>query len=117
VSTLPHDVSDLHLAPLLLALDARLSELGLLDRDELMQRVAIESDRPDRTATMRRAGLLESVRHFIDLRGWELAWDPRGLRVGHGRHHVVLGAPPVFQEYVDGTGPTVALVHPAGAQT
>jgi hypothetical protein len=103
VSTIPHDLTDLHLAPLLLALDARLSELGLLDGEELVLRVAIESDRPDRTAEMRRAALLESVQHFIDLRGWNLAWDPRGLCVAHGRHRIVLGVPSTFHDYIDGT--------------
>lgn len=98
-----HDVTDLHLAPVLLALDARISELALLDGDELVQRVATESDRPNQSADMRRAGLLESVQHFVDMGGWKLAWDPRGMRVKHGRQHVVLGVPPTFQEYVDGT--------------
>ena len=103
MSTLPRDVTDLHLAPVLLALDARLSEMSLLSLDELGPRVAIESDRPDWTADMRRSGLLDTVQHFIDMRGWTLSWDPRGLRIKHGRHHVVLGIPATFQHYIDGT--------------
>lgn len=100
--TLPHDVTDLHLAPVLLALDARLSEMSLLDLDELVQRVAIDGDCPDWTEDMRRSGLLDTVQHFIDMRGWKLSWDPRGLRIKHGRHHVVLGIPDTFRNYIDG---------------
>ncbi|MCW2572704.1 MAG: hypothetical protein JWO88_2762 [Frankiales bacterium] len=103
MSIRPHDVTDLHLAPVLLALDARISEMALLDHGELVQRVAVESDRPDWTEDMRRAGLLKSVEHFVDLAGWTLGWDPRGLRLKHGRHHVVLGVPSTFQDYIVGT--------------
>ena len=105
--TLPHDLSDLRLAPTLLALDARLSELALLDVDELTERIAIESDRPDWTPDMRRSGLLIATAHFIDLNGWTLAWDARGLRVKHGRYHVVLGVPDTFTEYVERRGAPV----------
>ena len=107
MTTLPHDVADLHLAPVLLALDARLSELGMLDLDELVQRVAIDSDQADWTEDMRRSGLIGTVQHFIDLRGWKLSWDLRGLRIKHGRHHVVLGIPSTFRSYIDGAHRTV----------
>jgi hypothetical protein len=112
--TTPHDVTDLHLAPVLLALDARLSEMGLLDDEELVLRVAMESDRPDRTVEMRQAALLGSVGHFINLHGWELAWDRRGLSVKHRMHRVVLGVPATFQDYIDGTPRTVHLLRPGG---
>lgn len=102
MSTLPHDVTDLRLAPVLLALDARLSEMGLLDLTELVQRVAMDTNSADWTEDVRRAGLLEAVQHFIEMRGWTLSWDPRGIRITHGRHHVVLGIPATFQSYIDG---------------
>ena len=102
MSTLPHDVTDLHLAPVLLALDARLAEMSLLNLDELVQRIAIDSDCADWTEDMRESGLLDTVRHVVDLRGWTLSWDPRGLRIHHGRHHVVLGIPGTFRNYIDG---------------
>ena len=99
----PHDIIDLHLAPVLLALDARLEELGELDLDSLSYRVALESNKADYDVDMRAAGLLESVRHFIDCHGWDLSWHPRGVRVAHGNHHVVLGVPDVVAEFVAGT--------------
>jgi hypothetical protein len=97
----PHDLTDLHLAPVLLALDARLSELGALDVAELAHRVAIESDRPDRTRDLRAEGLLMTVRYLLDCHHWDLSWDKRGLRVAHGLNSVVLGVPAVFAQFLD----------------
>ena len=37
----PHDLSDLYLAPVLLAVDARLEELGKLDLGQLAYEVAL----------------------------------------------------------------------------
>jgi hypothetical protein len=104
MTTLPHDISDLHLAPVVLALDARLQELGLLDVNELTQRVALESNLADWTREMRIAGLLEAASHFIDCHGWTLSWDQRGVRVSHDLNTVVLGVGPSLVEYVEGKG-------------
>ena len=98
--SLPRDVPDLMLAPTLLAVDARLSELALLDIDELAERVAIEGDHNDLTEGMRSAGLLRAVASYIDLHGWELSWDPRGVRLQHGTLHLVLGIPATFTAYI-----------------
>ena len=98
----PRDVADLYLAPVLLALDARLDELGALDVDELAERVALDSDQPDWTRELREHGLLRTIQHMIDLHGWKVSWDPRGLRVSHEQSRIVLGVPPVFAGYVDG---------------
>ncbi len=100
--TLPHDVTDLHLAPLVLALDERLEELGQLTCVELRRQVAIVSDKPDWTRELREAGLLLAVSRFIDCHGWALAWHPRGLDVSHDGHRVVLGVPAAFGDYLRG---------------
>jgi hypothetical protein len=99
---LPHDVTDLRLAPVLLALEDRITELGGLDVEELNHRVALDSDRPGRTAQTRRSMLLTSLARDIDCHGWVLSWDPRGLRVTHAQHSVVLGVPAVFDGYIAG---------------
>ena len=98
----PRDVADLYLAPVLLALDARLDELGALDAELLAERVALESDRPAWSRDLREAGLLLTVEHMIDLHGWTLSWHPRGVRVSHERSQFVLGVPPVFAAYLEG---------------
>lgn len=99
----PHDLADLQLAPVALALDERIEQLGRLSPRDLTFRVALESDRPDHTMPMRQAGLLASVAHMIDLHGWQLSWDLRGLRLSHGRNALVLGVPASFTDFIEGT--------------
>jgi hypothetical protein len=96
----PHDMTDLYLAPVVLAVDARIEELGRLDKDGLAYEVALESDSPDFTRPMKEEALIRTVTHLIDCHGWELGWDPRGLRVTHDAHTLVLGVPAVFLEYL-----------------
>lgn len=101
---LPHDVSDLYLAPVVLAIDAKLDDLSTLEPHAVAQRVAVESNRPDWSRDDREQALLESIRHFIDCRGWTMTWDPRGLRLRHGEHTVVLGVPANLADYLSGIG-------------
>jgi hypothetical protein len=108
MTTLPHDISDLHLAPVVLAVDGRIQALGLLHVDELTKRVALERNATGLTRDKRIADLLETVSRFIDCHGWTLAWDPRGIRLSHGPHSVVLGIGPSVVEYVEGKGSSVA---------
>ena len=97
----PHDATDLYLAPVMLAVDARIEELGKLDEDGLDYEVALEADTPDITLQMRKDGLIRTVTHLIDVHHWEFSWDPRGLRMTHDSHTFVLGVPAVFVEYLD----------------
>jgi hypothetical protein len=97
----PHDAADLYLAPVLLAVDARIEELGKLDKDGLTYEVALESDSPGVTRHMRQEALIRAVTHLIDCHHWELSWDPRGLRLTHDSHTFVLGVPAVFRDYLD----------------
>jgi hypothetical protein len=98
----PHDVSDLYLAPVLLAVDARIEGLGKLDRDRLAYEVALESDSADVTRQMREEALIRTITHLIDTHHWEFSWDPRGLRGTHDGHTFVLGIPAVFLGYLGG---------------
>ena len=97
----PHDVADLYLAPVVLAVDARIEELGQLGKDGLAYEVALESDSPDFTRRIREDGLIRTVTYLIDCHGWEFSWDPRGLRLTHDAHTFVLGIPAVFLEYLE----------------
>ncbi len=103
MATRPHDISDLYLAPVALAVDARIEELGQLGKDGLAYEIAIESDLPDLTRRFREDALMRTVTHLIDRHDWELSWDPRGLRLTHDGHSLVLGIPAVFLEYLDGS--------------
>jgi hypothetical protein len=97
----PHDVTDLYLAPVLLAVDARIEELGRLDKAGLAYEVALESDTPDVTRLMREEGLIRTITHLTDTHHWAFAWDPRGLRLTHDEHTLVLGVPAVFRDFLD----------------
>jgi hypothetical protein len=99
---IPRDIGDLRLAPIVLQLDDRLSELGCLDVEELTFRVALDSDLPDWDEERRREAILLTMSRDIDLGGWELSWDDRGVRLAHGIHQVVLGVPESVTDYVRG---------------
>lgn len=100
MATRPHDITDLYLAPVVLAVDAKIEELGRLDEDGLAYEVGLESDTPDFSRHMREEALIRTVTHLIDCHDWEFSWDPRGLRLTHDAHTFVLGIPAVFLEYL-----------------
>ena len=112
MATRPHDVTDLYLAPVLLAVDARIEELGHLDKDQLAHKVAFQSDAQDHTPRMREEALIETITSLIDCHGWELSWDPRGLRLTHDVHTFVLGVPGGFREYIAGEPESVTHARP-----
>jgi hypothetical protein len=99
----PHDVADLYLAPVALAVDARIEELRHLDEDQLEHKVAFQSDSQDYTPELREQALIKTITSLVDCHGWDLSWDPRGLRLSHGAHTFVLGIPAGFREYIDGS--------------
>jgi hypothetical protein len=96
MATRPHDVTDLYLAPVVLAVDARIEELGHLDKDQLAHKVEFHSDSNDYVRRVSEEALIETVTYLIDTHGWEFSWDPRGLRLTHDGHTLVLGIPAVF---------------------
>lgn len=103
MATRPHDITDLYLSPVVLAVDARIEELAHLSKDQLDYEVALESGSPGFTRRMREEALISTVTHLIDRHGWEFSWDPRGLRLSHDVHALVLGIPAVFVEYLEGS--------------
>ena len=98
----PHDVTDLYLAPVLLAVDAKIEELGKLDKDGLAYEVALESNSLDATRQMREEALIRTITHLTETHHWEFSWDFRGLRLTHDAHTFVLGIPAVFHDYLGG---------------
>jgi len=97
----PHDIADLYLAPVALAVDARIEELGHLGKDQLAYEVALESDSPGFTRSMRQEALIRAITHLIDTHDWTFGWDPRGIRLSHDAHTFVLGIPATLREYVE----------------
>lgn len=103
MAELPHDIADLYLAPAALQVDARIAELSMLGDGELALQVGFASDEPDWSLDRRRDALLVTVGHLIDLHGWTLSWDDRGIRLSHGKHALVLGVPANFGRFLQGT--------------
>jgi hypothetical protein len=101
MADVPRDLTDLYLAPVLLAIDARIEELGKLDKGGLAYEVALESDTRDTTRQLREEALIKTLTHLTETHHWELSWDPRGVRLAHGAHTFVLGIPPVFRDYLE----------------
>ena len=64
MATLPHDLTDLYFAPVVLAIDARIAELSLLDARALSYQVGMASDTPDLNPDLREAGLLRAIEHL-----------------------------------------------------
>jgi hypothetical protein len=99
---LPHDTSDLLLAPMLLELDANIERLARLPLPELVIEIALVSNIPDWSRADREAGLVRTVCAGVDCRGWECSCIPRGLSISRHGRRVVLGVPPQFVSYLDG---------------
>jgi hypothetical protein len=104
MATRPHDASDLYLAPVMLAVDAKIEELGKLDKSQLAYEVVLETNSLDITRSMREEALIRTITHLIEPHHWEFSWDPRGLRMTHHEHTFVLGVPAVFLEYLGDAG-------------
>jgi hypothetical protein len=105
----PHDLDDLRLAPVALAVEAKLQELGELPLPELRFRIALDSDLPDWQVSQRRDAVLACVRRDLVLGDWQLAWDPRGVRLHHDLHSLVLGLPPTVARFAE-LGPEAPLL-------
>jgi len=101
--TLPKDLPDPQLGPLVLTVDRRLDELDLLDLRELRLRVALQAPSPDRSRASRRQALLMMVCHQLDSRAWTMSWNDRGIRILHDHHHVTLGVAKTFVSYIEET--------------
>jgi hypothetical protein len=101
---LPHDVVDLQLAPVALALDQELEVLGRLDGEALLHHILIATNRRAEDAadqTEREAMVVRVLTQFIDLHGWEVTCDPRGVRLTHHDRRIVLGIPDSVREFVE----------------
>lgn len=97
----PHDRTDLLLAPAALDIDDRLQELGELSPAQLAERVSLETNRQPWSRDEAQDCLLSIVTHVIDLHGWQVSFDTRGIRLFHGGHSIALGVPAVFGTYLD----------------
>jgi hypothetical protein len=101
MTTRPHSVVDLYLAPVTLSLDERLNELSRIPLEDLAYRVALETNREPRNQADRAKLMLATITHLIELHDWTVSWNPRGLVVSHKDHELVLGIPPNLRAYLE----------------
>jgi hypothetical protein len=105
MAALPHDITDLRLAPVVLAVDAAIEKLGRLSVDELADQIERYRVVSQVTPEARRQWLLQELESGVDTFEWRLSSDERGIRLTHKEHTLVLGIPPTFTAYVEG-GPS-----------
>jgi hypothetical protein len=99
--TRPRDITDLYFAPVALGIDDEIATLDRLTHDELLDYTALVTNREPRSVSERREFLLEALTRHHDLHGWRVTWDPRGLRLAHEEHSVVLGVSPTIRSYLE----------------
>lgn len=97
----PHDRSDLLLAPVALEIDARIQELGEMDDEALRFRVALEGNIDLSDMAVVAEGVVDACTNGIELHHWEASIDPRGLRLTHADHSLVLGLPMHVRSLLD----------------
>jgi hypothetical protein len=100
---LPRDIADVNLAPVALAVDARIEELTRLSAADLSFQIALRSDIADWTLELREASLLAAIGRNIALHEWELSIDQRGVRMTHRENTLVLGLPDSIRAYLSGS--------------
>lgn len=98
----PHDATDLYLAPVTLAVDGRLEELALLSAEDLASEIAVTANIDPRSDVERQRAVVSAATYPLDLHGWNVGLSPRGLRLYHADHSLVLGLPPNVVEYLRG---------------
>ena len=102
MAVLPHDITDLRLAPVVLAVDAAIADLGRFPVEELAEQVERYRDLSDVTPELRKHWLLSLIEARVETFQWKLSFDARGIRLTHKEHSVVLGTPATFSAYIEG---------------
>jgi hypothetical protein len=100
--TNPHNLGDLYLAPVALRVDAELARLGALSADDLLFELVVDTNREPIAPADRQRLLIEHLTQTLELHGWQLAWDERGLVVSHGDNDLTLGISNVMRDYLAG---------------
>ena len=96
----PHDATDLYLAPVTLAVDGRLEELALLSPEALAAEIAISTNDDSGSPAARERAVVSAVTYLLEMHGWNAGMAPRGLRLFHASHSLVLGLPKNVMDYL-----------------
>lgn len=101
MTTRPHDLTDLYLAPVALELDRRLERLTGKSIDEIVIWIALDTDRQASSPEERPVLAIRALQYLLDMHGWEMHLDHRGVRLSHDDHTLVLGIPDSLKAYLD----------------
>ena len=101
MAAIPHDITDLRLAPIALAVDAVIEELGRLPVGKLAWRPESHRDVSEITRADRECWLVAQIESRVEVGSWQLSVDDRGLRLTHKEHTLVLGIPAPVRSYVE----------------
>ena len=101
MALMPRDTTDLALAPVVLQVDREIQHYSGLRQDEVVLRVATETNRQPVDFHARRDAMLDALTRFVDLHGWDARINDRGLRLSHGDNAVTLGLPNSIRTYLD----------------
>jgi hypothetical protein len=99
--TMPQDLTDLYLSPVAIAVDKRLDDMARCPQAELNYRLALETNASPHKRADAIAAVVADAGYLIDTHHWQLAWDPRGLRLSNADHSIVLGVPDNVRAYVN----------------
>lgn len=97
----PHDATDLYLAPVTLAVDARLEELAVLSPEELAAEISLTTNLDPRGSLERERAVVATATYPLDLHGWEASLSHRGIRLSHGDRSLALGLPANVRDYLN----------------
>ncbi len=100
MTTRPHDVVDLYLAPVAIELDRRLRAFEGLSEKDIDYHVAVSTNREPGPREDRPRLVLADLTHALETHGWGLDWVPRGLRMSNDDHELVLGIPESLRVYL-----------------
>jgi hypothetical protein len=95
----PHDLFDLYLAPLALAIDSTLERWGAMSLDQVRSEVLFHTNSDPTTPDRRRAALLATLAQ-PEMHGWALSIGPRGVVLTHDNHVITLGVPDSVRSYM-----------------
>ncbi len=101
MSIRPHDVTDLYLSPVALELDRRLQAMTARAPHDLDVEVALSTNSEPTIASSRAALMLAHLTRQIELHGWQVSWEDRGLGLRHGEHMLTLGLPDSVRQYIE----------------
>lgn len=101
MAVLPHDITDLRLAPVTLAVDAAIEDLGRLSVDDLANRIERYRNISDITRENRMHWIIQEIEARAETFEWTLSFDDRGIRLTHKEHSFVLGTPATINAYIE----------------